>query len=86
MEQMTNIQKELKKSCPAYSDRMDKMVFLAQEMIDSKDFFDSMNKIVPTLDAMDAYILGMFTAKMVEYGILRIHKYDQNYEKEQNRD
>ncbi len=53
---------------------------------DSKDFFDSMNKIVPTLDTMDAYVLGMFVAKMIEYGILRTCKYDQNYEKEQNRD
>ncbi len=62
---------------PVYSDRIDKMTLLDQEMIDSKYLFDSMNKIVPTLDAMNAYILGMFAAKMIEYGI---------YEKEQNRD
>lgn len=58
---------ELKKSYPGYSDRIDKMILVAEEIIDSKDPFEPINKIVPTLDAIDAYILGMITGEIIKY-------------------
>ena len=69
---MTSVQAKLKRNNSNYSGRIDKMVPIAQKIADSKDPIDSMNEIVPTLDAMDAYVLGMIIADMIRDGTLHI--------------
>lgn len=69
---MINILTKLKKSYPNYSERIDRMASVAEEIADSKNPLDSMNEIVPMLDAIDAYVLGMINGEMVKNGTLRI--------------
>lgn len=69
---MTNITIKLKRSHPNYSERIDRMTLVAMEIADSKYPLDSMNTVIPTLDAQDAYVLGMITGEMIRNGILRL--------------
>lgn len=69
---MINIELNLKKNYPNYSDRVDRMILLAKEIVDSKDPFEPINEIVPTLDAIDAWILGLITAEMIKDGTIPI--------------
>ena len=69
---MINIITKLKRSYPNYSDRIDRMSFLAEEIADSNEPLDSMNVTIPTLDAIDAYVLGMITGEMIRDGTLHI--------------
>lgn len=65
IDKMINIDVKLKKNYPRYSDRIDKMILVAKEIVISDDPFESMNKIVPTLCAMDAYVLGMIIGEVI---------------------
>lgn len=60
---------ELKKEYPQYIDRINAALPLADEIIGSKDPFKMMNDIVPELDAMDAYVLGMIIGQFIKSGI-----------------
>lgn len=59
---------ELKKEYPKYIDRINAALPLADEVICSKDPFETMNDIVPELDAMDAYVLGMIMGQLIKSG------------------
>lgn len=74
---MTDVETRLKRAYPNYSDRIDKMTPIAKEIMNSKDYAKSMSAVVPTLDAMDAYVLGMMVGEFVKNGMLRI-KLSQN--------
>lgn len=78
---MNNIQTKLRNRYPNYSERIDRMTSAAQEITDSKDHFESMNRIVPTLDATGAYVLGMITGEMIMDGTLHIHNIKMKPEK-----
>jgi hypothetical protein len=69
---MINIITKLKESYPIYSDRIDRMALVAEEIADSKNPLELMNEIVPMLDVMDAYVLGMINGEMIRNGSLRI--------------
>ncbi len=72
---MMNFKIKLKRSNPNYSERIDRMSLVAQEIVDSRDHFESMNKIVPTLDAMDAYVLGLIIGETIKDGVIHIERY-----------
>ncbi len=74
---MTNIVTKLKRSYPNYSDRIDRMSLIAEEIADSNEPLDSMNATIPTLDAIDAFVLGMITGEMIRDGMLRIEGVDK---------
>ncbi len=57
-DKMDDIKAKLKKSMPEFSERVDRMSLMAQEIADSKEPCDILNMVVPTLDAVDAYVLG----------------------------
>lgn len=69
---MNSVETMLKRNHPNYANIIDRMSLVAQEIVNSKDYLDSMNKIVPTLDAMDAYVLGMIIGEFVKDGTLHI--------------
>jgi hypothetical protein len=69
---MTNIKTRLKMSCPNYSDNIDRMWLVAEEIAESKDPIEPMNEIVNKLDAIDAYVLGMIVGEFVKDGTLRV--------------
>lgn len=69
---MIDIKAKLKRSYPNYSDRIDRMASMAEEIAYSKDQIESMNEIVQKLDVMDAYVLGMITGEMIKDGALHI--------------
>jgi hypothetical protein len=68
---MIVIEDKLKNSYPIYADIIDRMIPVAQEIIDSEYQFEYMNMILPTLDAMDAYVLGIMSTEMMRCGFLR---------------
>jgi hypothetical protein len=78
---MINIITKLKRNYPNYSDRIDRMYLIAKEIADSNRSLDSMNAIIPTLDAIDAFVLGMITGEMIRDGILRIEGVDNHIER-----
>lgn len=67
---MINIEEQLKKDCPNNLDRIGRMMLAAKEIVGSKDPFETMNEIVPTLDAMDAWILGIITGELIARGYM----------------
>lgn len=67
---MINIEEQLKKDFPNNSDRIERMMLAAKEIVGSKDPLETMNKIVPTLDAMDAWILGIITGELIVRGYM----------------
>jgi hypothetical protein len=69
---MIDIKTRLKMSCPNYSDSIDRMSLVAKEIADSKDPIGCMNKVIPKLDAEDAYVLGMINGEMMKDGTLHI--------------
>ena len=70
--EMLKIAERLKFENPKFSDIIDRMTIIAQEIVDSKDPFELMNVILPKLDAMDAFALGMIHAEMMRDGIWRL--------------
>lgn len=78
LNKMINIKTKLKRSYPNYSDIIDRMTLVAKEIADSKKPLDSMNTIIPTLDAIDAYVLGMITGEMIKDGSLHIEEVNNN--------
>ena len=78
---MINIKTKLKRAYPNYSDIIDRMALVAKEIADSKGPLDSMNTIVPTLDAIDAYVLGMITGEMITDGSLHIEGANNNIQR-----
>lgn len=69
---MIDIKLKLLKNYPGYSNRIDKMIIVAKEIVDSNTPFESMNKIVPALDAVDAYVLGMIIGEIIKKNKLPI--------------
>lgn len=69
---MTNIQEKLKGRYPNLSDRIDRMTYFANEIVDSKDTLECINNIVKNLDGLDALVLGMITGDMMLDGTLHI--------------
>jgi len=70
------IKMKLKNSMPGFSERVDRMSLMAQEIADSKEPSEYLNVVVPTLDAVDAYVLG---AIMAERMISRIDTFIYNH-------
>ena len=62
-DKIEDIKTKLKNSLPGFSERVDRMSLLAQEIADSKEPCYSLNMVVPTLDAVDAYVLGAIMAE-----------------------
>jgi hypothetical protein len=73
---MNNIQERLKGSYPNFSDRIDRMTYIANTIVDSKDAMESMNNIVKNLDVVDAFVFGMITGEMILDGTLHISGLD----------
>jgi hypothetical protein len=69
---MADIKTKLKSGCPNYSDNIDRMWLVAKEIAESKDPIESMNEVIPKLDAEDAYVLGMINGEMIKDGTLCI--------------
>lgn len=70
--ELLKIAERLKFENPKFSDIIDRMILIAQEIADSKDPFELMNVTVPKLDAMDAFALGMIHAEMMRDGLWRL--------------
>lgn len=62
-DKIEDIKMKLKNSMPGFSERVDIMSLVAQEIADSKEPCESLNTTVPTLDAIDAYVLGAIMAE-----------------------
>jgi hypothetical protein len=69
---MVDIKTRLKTNCPNYSDNIDRMWLVAEEIAESKDPIESINEIVSKLNAIDAYVLGMINGEMIKDNTLRI--------------
>lgn len=69
---MIDIKTKLKMSCSNYSDNIDRMWLVAKEIAESKDPIESMNEVIPKLDAIDAYVLGMIHGEMIKDGTMHI--------------
>ena len=69
---MNNIQEKLKRNYPNFSDRIDRMTYVANEIVGSKDTMESINNIMKNLDEVDALVLGMITGEMILDGTLHI--------------
>jgi hypothetical protein len=70
---MADIKTKLKMSCSNYSDNIDRMWLVAKEIAGSKDAIESMNEVIPKLNATDAYVLGAIHGEMMKDGTIHIY-------------
>lgn len=62
-DKIEDIKMKLKISMPGFSERIDRMSLLAQEIADAKEPCALLNMIEPKMDAIDAYVLGAIMAE-----------------------